>query len=197
MRCNIPNPKYVSSKIEYRLNLTNVKITQKRAQMATPNPSSQSCNGSPLSSSRFTLNLVFSFNSCRRFPSCISSRSTSRFHFWRPRHWSTLFASSAPSSSGKLRKRLVVRGSRVRLCATDMRMRGCAPSIVYSISVSDTGVTRQRRKARYIRSFVSLCLGPPVNTCIDMIEFCWSLLGICLCSIFIDYRLTITAKGIN
>lgn len=133
MRCNIQNPKYVSSKIEYRLNLTNVKITQKRAQMATPNPSSQSCNGSPLSSSRFTLNLVFSFNSCRRFPSCISSRSTSRFHFWRPRHWSTLFASSAPSSSGKLRKRLVVRGSRVRLCATDMRMRGCAPSIVYSI----------------------------------------------------------------
>lgn len=97
MRCNIPNPKYVSSKIEYRLNLTNVKITQKRAQMATPNPSSQSCNGSPLSSSRFTLNLVFSFNSCRRFPSCISSRSTSRFHFWRPCHWSTLFASSAPS----------------------------------------------------------------------------------------------------
>lgn len=71
MRCNIPNPKYVSSKIEYRLNLTNVKITQKRAQMATPNPSSQSCNGSPLSSSRFTLNLVFSFNSCRRFPSYI------------------------------------------------------------------------------------------------------------------------------
>lgn len=39
----------------------------------------------------------------------------------------------SPSSSGKLRKRLVVRGSRVRLCATDMRMRGCAPSIVYSI----------------------------------------------------------------
>lgn len=78
----------------------------------------------------------------------------------------------SPSPSGKLRKRLVVRGSRVRLCATDMRMRGCAPSIVYSISVSDTGVTRQRRKARYIRSFVSLCLGPPVNTCIDMIEFC-------------------------
>lgn len=167
----------------------NIKIAQKGGEMATLNPSSQSCNGSPLSSSRFTLNLVFSFNSCRRFPSCISSRSTSRFHFWRPRHWSTLFALSALpplSSSGKLRKRLVVRGSRVRLCATDVRMRGCAPSIAYSISVSRHWRNEATEKSSL---YTIVCLvisgATTVNTCIDMIEFCWSLLGISVRAAFL------------
>lgn len=58
---------------------------------------------------------------------------------------------AASCASASLCARSLVRNS-----CSDVRMRGCEPSIAYSISVSDTGVTRQR--GGKARMYTIVCL---------------------------------------